>query len=63
VENRHLVIETLTDTPDGPPVMRRSGPLVRSRLSEFQTKVFRALANLILDISDVPYMDSSGIAR
>lgn len=42
--------------------MRLSGPLVLSTLSEFQTKVFSEHEHdLVLDITDVPYMDSSGI--
>ena len=62
MENNQLVIEKLTTTPDEPPMMRLSGPLVLSTLSEFQNKVFAEHSqNLILDVSKVPYMDSSGI--
>jgi len=42
--------------------MRLSGPLVLSTISEFQNKVFSEQSHdLILDITNVPYMDSSGI--
>jgi anti-sigma B factor antagonist len=62
VENRPLVIEKLSSTLDLVPVMRLSGPVVLSTLSEFQSKVFSDHShNLILDISNVPYMDSSRI--
>jgi anti-sigma B factor antagonist len=42
--------------------MRLNGPLVLSTLPEFQAKVFADNSQkLILEVSDVPYMDSSGI--
>ena len=42
--------------------MRLSGPLVLSTISEFQTKVFSEHSHdVVLDITDVPYIDSSGI--
>ncbi len=62
VENRSLVVEDLFNPPEGPHVLRLTGPLVLTTLSEFQARVRTDRShNLILDFSGVPYMDSTGI--
>ena len=57
-----LVIEDIPGPKDGQRVLRLSGPLVMSTLFDFQAKV-RAnnLPTLIIDFTNVPYVDSAGI--
>jgi anti-sigma B factor antagonist len=62
VENRSLLIEDLPGSPDGPHVLRLTGPIVLNTLSEFQDKVRRDRSHhLILDFTNVSYVDSTGI--
>jgi anti-sigma B factor antagonist len=62
MQDRVFVIEDVPGPPDGPHVLRLSGPLVLTTLSDFQTKVRADRShNLILDFTSVPYVDSSGI--
>lgn len=62
MEGRHLVIEDVSDLQNRSHILRLSGPLILTTLPEFQSKV-RAIqsTNLILDLTDVPYVDSAGI--
>jgi anti-sigma B factor antagonist len=57
-----LVIEDLPGPKDGQRILRLQGPLVLNNLFDFQAKV-RAdnSRTLILDFSNVPYVDSAGI--
>jgi anti-sigma B factor antagonist len=57
-----LVIEDLPGPKDGQRVLRLRGPLVINNLFDFQSKVRSdASRTLIIDFSDVPYVDSAGI--
>jgi len=62
MQNRSLVIEDLSDLRNQSHILRLSGPLIPTTLPEFQSRV-RAIQsnNLILDLTDVPYVDSAGI--
>jgi anti-sigma B factor antagonist len=57
-----LNIEDLSDTPAGQRVLRLSGPITLTNFFPFQATV-RADSSrrLILDLSQVPYIDSAGI--
>jgi anti-sigma B factor antagonist len=62
VQPRSLVIEEVPGPPAGPHILRLSGPLILTTLTEFQTKVREDRSHdLILDFTDVPYIDSAGI--
>jgi anti-sigma B factor antagonist len=62
VQNRSLTIEDLPGPQNGPHVLRLSGPLILSTLVDFQSKVRADRShNLILDFTDVSYVDSAGI--
>lgn len=58
----HLAIEDLAGPKDGQRILRLAGPLVLSTLFDFQAKV-RAdnSRTLIIDFTQVPYVDSAGI--
>jgi anti-sigma B factor antagonist len=57
-----LQIEDVSSTPAGQRVLRLSGPILISNFFEFQGLVRgNAQATLILDLSQVPYIDSAGI--
>jgi anti-sigma B factor antagonist len=57
-----LVIEDLPGPKDGQRILRLSGPIVLSNLFELQAKVRADTSRtLILDFTNVPYMDSAGI--
>ena len=59
--NHPLAIEDIAG-PDGSRVMRLSGPLLISNLFDFQNRVrTNTSERLILDFSNVPYVDSAGI--
>jgi anti-sigma B factor antagonist len=57
-----LRIEDVPGSKDGQRVLRLTGPIVINNLFEFQATV-RADASraLIIDLSNVPYVDSAGI--
>ncbi len=56
-----LKIELL-DSPKGNRLIRLTGPLVLRSLFEFQATARKETGkSVILDISDVPYMDSAGL--
>jgi anti-sigma B factor antagonist len=62
VQTRPLIIEEISAPQNGSHVLRHSGPLVLSTLGEFQSRVRADRSNnLILDLTDVPYVDSAGI--
>jgi anti-sigma B factor antagonist len=62
VANSNLLIEDLVNLPDGPRVLRLTGPLTLSTVPEFQSKVRNDRSiNLILDFTHVPYVDSIGM--
>jgi anti-sigma B factor antagonist len=62
MQPRSLVIEEVPGLQAGPHILRLSGPLILTTLTEFQTKVRADRShNLILDFTDVPYIDSAGI--
>ena len=47
---------------NGPHILHLSGPVILTTLAEFQPKVMADQShNLILDFTDVPYVDSAGI--
>ena len=62
MQPRSLVIEDVSDPTSGAHILRLSGPLILTTLSEFQSKVrVDQSHNLILDLTNVPYLDSAGI--
>jgi anti-sigma B factor antagonist len=62
VANPKLLIEDLVNLPDGPRVLRLTGPLTLTTVPEFQSKVHGDQShNLILDFTHVPYVDSIGM--
>jgi anti-sigma B factor antagonist len=57
-----LQIEDVSGTPAGERVLRLSGPILLSNFFEFQALVRGSSApTLILDLTQVPYIDSAGI--
>src|SRR6266566_3582710 len=57
-----LLIEDLPGPKDGQRILRLTGPLVLTTLFEFQSKVRADTSRaLILDFTNVPYVDSAGI--
>jgi len=57
-----LAIEDLADDTMGHRVLRLKGPILISNLFEFQSRVrSNRLRVLILECTDVPYIDSSGV--
>src|SRR5690349_2757715 len=57
-----LQIEDLAGTHDGQRVIRLSGPILLSNFFQFQSLVRGSTSpNLILDLTQVPYIDSAGI--
>ena len=62
MQGRSLVIEDVPDPQNQSHILRLSGPLILTTLAEFQSRV-RAIQsnNLVLDLTDVPYVDSAGI--
>jgi anti-sigma B factor antagonist len=62
IRQESLVIEDLPGLQTGERVLRLNGPLVISNLFEFQTMVRTDQSKrLIIDFSNVPYVDSAGI--
>ena len=62
MQSRSLTIDEVPGLQNGPHILRLSGPLILTTLAEFQTKVLADHShNLILDFTDVPYVDSAGI--
>ena len=62
MHERSLTIEDVPGPPDGPHILRLNGPLILTTLSDFQSKVRADWShNLILDFTNVPYLDSAGI--
>jgi anti-sigma B factor antagonist len=62
MQPRSLVIEEVPGPQAGPHILRLSGPLILTTLTEFQTKVREDRShNLIFDFTNVPYIDSAGI--
>jgi anti-sigma B factor antagonist len=57
-----LLIEDLARPEAGQRILRLTGPLMISNLFEFQSKVrTNTSKSLILDFTNVPYVDSAGI--
>src|ERR1700693_2826226 len=57
-----LQIEDVSGTPAGQRVLRLSGPILLSNFFQFQALVRASTApTLILDLAQVPYIDSAGI--
>lgn len=55
---------TLTSTPGktaGSRILKLEGPLTLSNLFAFQDELRKEATTTILDLSDVPYMDSAGM--
>jgi anti-sigma B factor antagonist len=62
MQGRSLTVDEVPGLQNGPHILRLSGPLILTTLAEFQTKVLADQShNLILDFTDVPYVDSAGI--
>ena len=62
MQGRSLVIEDVVDLENQSHILRLSGPLILSTLAEFQSRVRAVESNhLIIDLTDVPYVDSAGI--
>jgi len=57
-----LNIEDVSGLPDGQRVLRLTGPVTIANFFQFQSLVRgNTFRHLILDMTDVPYMDSAGI--
>ncbi len=57
-----LQIEDVGGTPEGSRVLRLSGPITISNFFEFQSLIRgNTSRHLILDLTQVPYIDSAGI--
>ncbi len=57
-----LVIEDIPGPKDGQRILRLTGPVVLSNLFAFQSKIRSDTSRtLMLDFTNVPYMDSAGI--
>src|ERR1700675_3498212 len=57
-----LVIEDIPGPKDGQRILRLTGPLTMTNLFDFQSRVRADTSRvLMLDFSNVPYMDSAGI--
>ena len=57
-----LVIEENADSQKGIRTLRLKGPIVISNLFDFQNRLRSSTARaLILDMTDVPYVDSAGV--
>ncbi len=57
-----LRIEDVAGTPSGQRVLRLTGPILISNFFEFQALVRGSAEHtLILDLTEVPYIDSAGI--
>jgi anti-sigma B factor antagonist len=57
-----LTIDSQTDPASGVCTIKLTGPLVLSNMFAFQTRLREEKnANVILDLSAVPYVDSAGI--
>jgi anti-sigma B factor antagonist len=57
-----LQIEDMANAPAGQRVLRLSGPILLSNFFQFQALVRASTApTLILDLTEVPYIDSAGI--
>ena len=62
MKSEPLVIEDSPASDNGGRVLRLNGPLLLSNLFEFQNKARTDVSpNLILDFTNVPYIDSAGI--
>ena len=62
MQGRSLVIEDVRDPQGESHILRLNGPLVLTTVDEFQSRVRAVRSNhLILDMTDVPYVDSAGI--
>lgn len=62
MRDENLTIEELPVTNDGQRILRLTGPLVLNSFFAFQTLVRDdQTAMLVLDFSEVPYIDSAGI--
>ena len=60
--NPKLLIEDLVNLPDGPRIVRLTGPLTLTTVPEFQSRVpSDGSQDLILDFTHVPYVDSIGM--
>ena len=57
-----LVIEDIPGPKDGQRILRLTGPLTMSTLFDFQSKIRTNTSRvLLLDFTNVPYVDSAGI--
>ena len=55
-------MKTSVDTPEGSRVLRLNGPITISNFFEFQSLIRgNTSRHLILDLTQVPYIDSAGI--
>jgi len=62
MQSRSLTIDEVPGLRNGPHILRLSGPIILTTLAEFQPKVLGDQShNLILDLTNVPYVDSAGI--
>jgi anti-sigma B factor antagonist len=62
MKSEPLTIDDTAGSQDGERILRLHGPLLLSNLFEFQTKARADTShNLILDFTNVPYIDSAGI--
>lgn len=62
MQGRSLVIEDVRDPQGESHILRLNGPLVLTTVDEFQSRVRAVRSNhLIIDMTDVPYVDSAGI--
>lgn len=62
MQEKPLSIERLDDNQDGSTIFRLHGPLLLGNFFTFQSMVRSDTSNLlIVDVADMPYIDSAGI--
>ncbi|MBZ5719233.1 MAG: STAS domain-containing protein [Acidobacteriia bacterium] len=62
MSSEEFIVERLGDATGGQGVLRLKGPLTFESLSNFQNAIRREdAATVILDLTEVPYVDSAGL--
>ncbi|HWC17729.1 MAG TPA: STAS domain-containing protein [Terriglobales bacterium] len=62
MKSEPLIIRSLPVTPPGQGVLCLEGPLTMDNVSQFQSAIRREeAAKMILDLTQVPYIDSAGL--
>jgi anti-anti-sigma factor len=61
MSSEKLTFEQLPSTDPNIHIYKLRGPLVLGNMFEFQTALRSDTASIILDLTDVPYLDSAGL--